>query len=215
MAPPRGYVEPDPATFGAIADLFDATITMVKSAPILASDPASDPAVRDGIARRLIQSRDDARQFQVIARKELAGQPLDPDDYAAIEYVGATVEHSFLLFMSLSNPSYALSTPDPIMKVADVAGARGEMTKRQSAISGSNGGSLEVAVGRPLEWDQIVPFYGRREIVKGAIYSYYELTAPEPIDDATWQGMVDQQTRPSWVAPFLSSTTLGSPATEP
>jgi hypothetical protein len=200
MAPPRGYVEPDPATFGAIADLFDATAAMVKSTPLLASDPAHDPEVRDGIIRRLMRSRDDVRQFEAIARKELAGQPLDPDDYAAIAYVGGTVEHNFLVFMSLSNPSYALSTPDPMMKIADVAGTRDK---------------LEVAVGRPLEWDQIVPFYGCREIVQGAIYSYYELTAPEPIDDARWWEIVDAQDRPPWVAPFLSPIVLVPGVPEP
>ena len=215
MAPPRGYVEPDPATFGAIADLFDATIAVVNSAPLLAGDPAGDAEVRKGIVKRLARSRDDARQFQAIAKKELAGQALVADDYAAIQYVGGTVEHSFLVFMSLSNPSYALSNPDPMMKVADVAGARGEVSEKQSAISGPSGGSLEVAVGRPMEWDQIVPFDGRHEIVKGAIYSYYEFTQPAPIDDAKWRGMVDTQAHPPWVARFLSQAKLEFPAVEP
>jgi hypothetical protein len=215
MAPPRGYVEPDPATFGAIADLFDATIIVVNASPMLPDDPANDSEVRQVIVKRLARSRDDARLFQSIAQKELAGQPLSPDDDAAIQDVGGTVEHSFLVFMSLSNPSYAISDPDPMMKVADVAGARGETSAKQLAISGPSGGSLEVAVGRPLEWDQIVPFYGRHEIVKGAIYSYYEFTQPEPIDDTKWRGMVDAQARPPWVAPFVSPAKLEFPATEP
>ncbi len=215
MAPPRGFVEPDPATFGAIADLFDATIAVVNAAPILKGDPANDAAVSQGIVKRLTRSRDDARMFQAIAKKELGGQQLAPDDYAAIEFVGGTVEHAFLVFMSLSNPSYALSNPDPMMKVADVAGARGEIPEEQGVKAGPAGGSLEVAVGRPLEWDQIVPFYGRHEIVKGAIYSYYEFTQPEPIDDAAWRAKVDAQSRPPWIARFLSHGKLVFPATEP
>jgi hypothetical protein len=200
MAPPRGYVEPDPATFGAIAELFEATAATIRTTPML-PDRGRDAEVRAGIVRRLERSRDDARQFQAIAAKELAEQPLDAADYAAIAYVGGTVEHSFLVFMSLANPSYALSTPDPVMKVADV--------------SATEGAVLEVAVGRPLEWDQIVPFYGRREIVKGAIYSYYELSGAAPLDDAAWRKRVDAQARPSWVLPFVSPAKLEGRATEP
>jgi hypothetical protein len=67
---------------------------------------------------------------------------------------------------------------------------------------------LEAAVGRPLEWDQIVPFHGRREIVRGAIYSYYELNEPQPIDDATWRQRLAGQAAPPWIAPFLSAQAL-------
>lgn len=201
LAPPRGYVEPDPATFSAIAALFEATAEMLRSTPLLTGDPVHDREARAGIVRRLDQARDDARTFQTIARKELAGQTLDPGEYAAIGAVGGTIEHSFLLFQTLSNPSYALSAPVPMMKVADVAT--------------SKAGNLEAAVGRPLEWDQVVPFSGRREIVKGAIYSYYELVAQPPLDDDSWRKRVDSQERPDWVTPFLSATTLTGPAVDP
>ena len=47
---------------------------------------------------------------------------------------------------------------------------------------------LEAAVGRPLEWDQVVPYFGRREIVKGSVYSYYEFPSPTPLTDLAWAG---------------------------
>ncbi len=201
LRPPRGYVEPDPASFAAIAGLFDATIKLVEAGPILAADPATDTGLRDGIVRRLTESRDDAQRYGKIAQKELSGEAMNAEDYQAIQYVGGAVEHNFLVFMSLSNPGYALSTPDPMMKVVDVAG--------------SSGGELEAAIGRPLEWDQLVPFYGRREIVKGAAYSYYEFVAATPVDDAQWQDRVDQQARPAWVAKYLSDKQLSCPANQP
>ena len=196
LRPPRGAVEPDPASFEAIAGLFDATIGMVQAGSI-------EPRLRDGIVRRLTESRDDARRYGGIAAKELKGETLTADDYQAIQYVGGAVEHNFLVFMSLSNPGYALSIPEPMMKAADVAGGPG------------SGGQLEIAVGRPLEWDQIMPFYGRRQIVKGAVYGYDEFTAPEPIDDAQWRARVDTTARPAWVAKYLSDKPLSCPANQP
>jgi hypothetical protein len=87
------------------------------------------------------------------------------------------------------------------MKVADVADGPG--------------GSLEVGVGRPLEWDQVVPFFGRSEIVKGSVYSWHEFTSGQPIDDAAWREMVDKQMRPDWVAGYMSDATLSCPAKQP
>ena len=99
-----------------------------------------------------------------------------------------------------------------MMKIADVAG-------------GGDLPVLESAVGRPLEWDQTAPFYGRREIVKGSVYSYYEFPSKTPMSDTAWSGghkentngkaapsVVDKQARPSWISPFLSAEHLSCPA---
>jgi hypothetical protein len=201
LRPPRGYVEPDPATFAGIAALFDATIAVVRASHALAQDKKVDAQLRNGIIRRLTESRDTIGKFQRIAEKELRGEALAAEDYELIQYVGRAAEHNFLIFTSLSNPRYALSNPDPMMKVADVADAPS--------------GTLEVAVGRPLEWDQIVPYFGRSEIVKGSVYSYYEFASDHPIDDAKWRENVDQQARPDWVGGYLSNAKLSCPARQP
>ena len=69
-------------------------------------------------------------------------------------------------------------------------------------------GWLEAAVGAPLEWDQIMPSFGRREIVKGAIYSYHEFISDHPLNDEEWRARVARTPRPSWVAPYR----VGEPA---
>jgi len=203
---PRGYVEPDPKTFSAIAELFDAMAKNVSAAAafekgVLKGD--EEEPVRQGILRRLGEAAEKARLFAKIAEKELRGQELTDKEYEEILAVGRVAEHQFLVFKSLASKDYALSTPDPMMKIADVAGG------------GGAGALLEAAVGRPLEWDQIVPFFGRRLIVKGSVYSYYELTAPAPLNDDEWRARSDREPHPAWVATLISGKELSCPAKAP
>jgi hypothetical protein len=200
--PPRGYVEPDPATFAALADLFDDLAKTTANSPSFAQgkleDPESDQSepLRQGLLRRLKESAAKARLFQTIAQKELRGEALSDSDYEEILYVGRVAEHHFLVYKSLANKDLALSVPDPMPKVADVAS--------DGAGNNGTGKLLEVAVGNPLEWDQIVPYFGRREIVKGAAYSYYEFTSNAPMTDEEWRKKVDSQARPVWLQPYVS-----------
>jgi hypothetical protein len=230
LRPPRGYVEPDPKTFEAIASLFDQMQQVVaKSANFtgnLPQDPTSDKAaqpLRDGIIRRLQATASKARLFEAMAEKELKNQPLSDTDYDEILHVGAVAEHDFLVYNSLASADLALSTPNPMMKIVDVAGG-GEVPY------------LEAAVGRPLEWDQVVPYFGRREIVKGSIYSYYEFSSSTPLTDLDWAGnsltpdaaaanpstagkpipgKVAVQPHPAWVSSFISRESLSCPAEPP
>jgi hypothetical protein len=231
LRPPRGYVEPDPKTFEAIATLFDQMQQVVaKSANFTGNLPQDDPTgekaaqpLQEGIVRRLQATASKARLFEAMAEKELKNQPLSDSDYDEILHVGAVAEHDFLVYNSLASADLALSTPNPIMKIADVAGG-GEVQY------------LEAAVGRPLEWDQVVPYFGRREIVKGSIYSYYEFPSSKPLTDIDWAGKpanpdadpvhptpadkavpgkVQTQAHPAWVSSFISRERLACPAEPP
>lgn len=209
LEPPRGYVEPDPKTFAAIADLFDATINWVKFSGknwSLYSSTDHQAAVNDlqnGIIRRLMESRDKIRRFGNIAAKEIAQQPLTADDYQEILYVGRAAEHNFLVFKSLAQKDYALSSPDPNPKIADIAASDKNIKfGRQFLFS---------AVGYPLEWDQIISLYGHKEIVKGAVYSYYEFASSKMINDEEWRKMAATQPRPDWIAPFVTNEVLAFP----
>lgn len=71
---------------------------------------------------------------------------LSDSEYEHILYVGGVAEHDLLVYNSMTNKNLALSTPEPMMKITDVAGG-GEMP------GGGKVPLLEVAVGRPLEWD--------------------------------------------------------------
>lgn len=228
--PPRGYVEPDPNTFRAIASLFDDMERVVAGSanlegymPINEDENAQSEPLRNGIVHRLQASAEKARLFGAIADMELRHQELSDSDYEQILHVGAVAEHDLLVYKSLANKDLALSTPEPMMKVADVAGG-GEIP------GGGKVPLLDVAVGRPLEWDQIVPYFGRREVVKGSVYSYYEFSSPQPLNDREWAQQVPPLTAsanhqssspnldvkvPSWVQPFISTEQLSCPAEAP
>ncbi len=209
MRPPRGYVEPDPKTFAAIAALFDSLARTVQASdnftpgtmPVHEEDAGTAEPLRQGILHRLAESARKARLFQAMAEKELQGQELTAEEYDEILYVGRVAEHHFLVYKSLANKDLALSNPDPMAKIADVAGGPA--------------GLLEVAVGHPLEWDQVVPFFGRREIVKGSVYSYYEFASPQPLTDREWRKKLTSQPRPKWIQPYLSPLELSCPAKSP
>jgi hypothetical protein len=209
MRPPRGYVEPDPRTFAQIAELFDSTKKLVDAGltGALPADQGSERKAREslrlGLLHRLDETAAKARLFQSIAVKETHNQPLTAKDYEEILYFGRVAEHHFLIYKSLANKDLALSTPDPMPKVADVADTVGHAPY------------LFVAVGRPMEWDNIVPWFGRHEIVKGASYSYYEFTSDTLLDDAGWLDKLPSEHHPAWIAPFVSPDNLSCPARDP
>ncbi len=201
MRPPRGYVEPDPATFGSIAGMFTSAAAMIGKDAEAGKDNGA--ALQQGLIKRLNETAAKARLFQSIAEKELRGEAPSAQDYEEILYFGRVAEHHFLVFKSLANKDLALSTPNPIPKIVEIAGVRGGPPYQM------------VAVGRPLEWNHVVPFYGRREIVKGPVYSFYEFSSPGLMNDAEWLKQVSSRQRPAWVTPYVTEKNLSCPARKP
>ena len=203
MRAPRGYVEPDPNTFGAIANLFDIALSYVSKT--IASKPdiediessetekAEKKSLYNGIISRLKEAASEARAFQVMAAKEQKGIPLTNSENEKILFVSRTGEHLFLVFNSLSNKDYALSTPDPIAKIVDISG------------DGIISPFLMSAVGNGMEWNYVVPYFGRHQIVKGSIYSYYEFKSDILINDNEWREKVTKQEFLEWIKPYISN----------
>lgn len=210
---PRGFVEPDPNTFTAIAKLFAAMVDIVKAINISAleqpqakdasevSDDKVDLTVKQGILRRLQTMHETSLQFADMARRELKGEPLKESEYKDIFYIGRIIEHNFLIFKSLAKSGFALSNPESMAKAIDVAGGNGFPY-------------LIAAVGKPLEWDFIYPMLGRKMIGKGAVYSFYEFTSATPIDDTAWRAKLSNEPHPSWVQPFFYPKQLSCPAND-
>lgn len=205
MRAPRGYVEPDPYTFAAIAGLFDEIVKYVPKTIESRSDfyeyNSSDKrSLYDGIIARLKEAALKAREFQAMAEKERKGIELSDEENENILYVARVAEHLFLIFNSLSNKDYALSNPDPMAKIADVFG------------DGIVSPYLMAAVGNSTEWNYVVPFYGRHQIVKGAVYSYYEFQSDQLLNDEEWRVKVKNQEHLYWVKQFLIERTASGMA---
>ncbi len=188
---PRGSVEPDPYTFAAIAGLFDNMVQHVESMIDETTLADAQSSLYEGITKKLKDAAAEIRIFQVMAEKESRGETLTGREYRKIMQVANVAEHIFLIFSSLGNDEYAIADPDPMAKIADVAGDR------------DSNDYLMVAVGNAMEWDHIVPFYGRRQIVKGSIYSYYEFVSDVFLNDEEWRDQVDKQDFVPWVKPYL------------
>jgi hypothetical protein len=124
-------------------------------------------------------------------------------EYEAIRGVGGSAEHQFKLYKSLAEKDLGIVVPEPVPKIADVAGDLDH-------------GLLEVAVGDPLHWRQIAPYFGRRQIVIGSTYSYYEFTSKTLYDNERWRKEIGSHERPAWVQPFIApADSLCRPAASP
>jgi hypothetical protein len=196
---PRGYVEPSPRVFEAIARLYDALGRYVRASQDFYTDETGAPAkwhdepLRLGVLNRLNESAAEARQYARLATKQLRREMLTEAQYDSIRSIGGAIEHELLVYKSLAEKDLALPTPDPLPKIADVAGN-----------PSTPPGVLEVAVGGPLEWRQIVPFFGRRLITTGSVYSYYEFASHALYDNEQWRKEVDSRARPPWVQQFIA-----------
>ena len=197
MKSPRGCVELDPYTLRAIADLFQ---ELLKTASKLKANFAEKQDVRNGIIERLKEAKEETLLFAAMAEKERNGEQLTDNEYEKILHVAHVAEHLFLIFKSLADKEYGLSTPEPVGKITDVS-----MVNYASEYGGGIFSYLMAAVGNPLEWNYIVPYYGRYQIVKGSIYSYYEFESKELLNDEEWRKRIDNQAVLTWIKPYLTS----------
>ena len=199
MREPRGTVEPDPNSFAAIAGLFDSMAKYVSTISKKSMDD-TNRSVYEGVVGRLTRVAEDIRGFEEMAKRVKQGEPLNAVDFDKIMNVARVAEHYFLLFNSLSNDEYGMSDPDPIPKIADVMQ---DDTSSPYTV-------WMVAVGNAMEWNHIVPFYGRRQIVKGSIYSYHEIVSEEILNDEQWREQVEQQEPLPWIREYITKKETGN-----
>ncbi len=194
---PRGYVEPDPEFFRRL-DLAFARLG------VMLERTAGSPELKKGIASKISVYRKHLNLLQTIAHKELEGVELTSDEYAEILNIGATIEHFIVLMGSLNGSDtndQPLKTPEPVRKVVDVQSFQGTR--------------LYEALGHVNELNLAVPYFGRRQLVMGPVYSYHEFTSAELIDSEKWRNSGKKQP-PSWIrAYFAEEKSKRSPHTLP
>jgi hypothetical protein len=183
---PRGYVEPNPEFFRTLDRAFERLAKEFENA-------LGDAELRREIAGRFAEHRSHLRALEEIARKELKGKPLTDGEYEEIISIGRTVEH-FMQVIASANGSDGkpLANPEPIRKIVDV--------------QKDDGVRLYEALGHAGEMDVVVPYFGRRQIAKGSIYTYYEFVSQGNLNSENWRNM--KQPRPVWISDYYGSATV-------
>jgi hypothetical protein len=194
---PRGYVEPNPEFFKRLDDGFGKMASQLERS-------IKDPGLKKGVAEQIAEYRRHLKNLEAIARKELDGVQLTDEEYTEIFDIGGTVEHFIVLMGSLNskNEDHAIKNPEPIRKIVDVQKTPDGITRIYEALGFVN--EINVAV----------PFFGRREIVKGPVYSYYEFTSTETLDSEKWRKM-SKQAKPVWIKDLFDGKSTSSLTTLP
>ena len=172
---PWGYLQPQPEVYGRLAALTRLVTEGLEERLMLAQ------------AGRVLLLDLEAwlSYLQDVARRELTGQALAPDDYERLGQY-ATVLGEF---------ASAIGT-EPDVRVA-LQAAAGEAAQLVEAL-----GPVDV-IYLVVERDDIL------YLARGGTYRHYEFRLPpdEPLTDATWQAQLDAgevPDLPGWVSPFLA-----------
>ncbi len=201
----RGYVEPVPEFYARLVALTSLTREGLRTRGLLARED-------DDSLRRLDRL---ARSLQVIAEKQLRGEPLTEDEHELIRFYGGELEHLTMAAADKSDDDLGIGgsimpEEDPQAAViADVA------TDPDPAGDGSARASvLEVGVGRIDHLHAVVPLIEEDgsitlQVARGGVLSYYEFPWPaeDRLTDEAWREMLERgeaPPRPAWIGSFFT-----------
>jgi hypothetical protein len=201
-----GYVEPVPEFYARLSALATMTREGLQSRGLLGEKDANS-------LERIIRLSD---AFQVMAEKELRGEPLTQDEARLIRYYGGELEHLVMASGDVPDEDPAampMMEEDPQAAViADVATAPDYI---RDGVPDPT--VLEVGVGRVDEIYAVVPAANEDgttflQVAKGGVFSYYEFPWPaeDRLTDEKWREMLDEGTvpeRPDWISGFFTSET--------
>ncbi len=202
----RGYVEPVPEFYARLEALTTMTLTGLDERGLLGEQD------RNSLQRlqRL------AAALQIMAEKELRGEPLTEEEFNLIRFYGGELEH---LTMAAADREDEDPAAQPIMDeepqaavIADVATA-----PDPDGDGIPNPMVLEEAVGRINEIYVVVPLINsdgsiQLQVAKGGVFAYYEFpwAAEDRLTDEKWRAMLDEGTAPplpQWTDSFFTTAT--------
>ncbi|MBI5488198.1 MAG: DUF3160 domain-containing protein [Deltaproteobacteria bacterium] len=203
LAPPRGFVEPAPRFFRALARLADRIYAD------LAGDEGTgttgEPAA--GIEDGELSARWLAEHLATLADKEVRGESFTDEEEEWIRNEGATLEAMF----RGSTPAFERVRYDEGRVAQGVALAADLFDARDGA------GSLELAVGRLADLYVIVLDSPGRRLLHGGSFRTFEFLEPagEPLADGAWNERIlagGTPTAPVWAVSFFEPRPPGAPA---
>jgi hypothetical protein len=142
--------------------------------------------------------QDVCRRLEGLARKELRGEALTPDEGRFIMGYGVRIAGCMLY----GGNSY-VHPRDDAPRAIDVHANPYVSDKRCY---------LEAAVARPRALYVLYPYGGGEVLCRGAVVPYYEFRSAERLTDAEWRALLDAggcPAPPDWVQPLLGSALSG------
>lgn len=188
---PQGFVEPSPEVYKRLRELVSAERVALAGAGYLSKE-SNDRLEAFGTLLDMVMK---------LEAKQSAGTPFTPGEVEQLRFFGTFLEHITLI----STEGQAQTMEDNDMAIiADVATGFSTVAREQRA--------LEEGVGHALPIYVAFERNGRRQMARGATYSYYEFTQPvaERLTDSAWQEMVsgNKATKmPDWTKSFVSRVT--------
>jgi len=194
--PPRGYVEPVPGFYARLAALCAMTRAGLSSRGLLDEQDLASLGRLEELSLAL----------QMMAEKELRGQPPTEDEYTRLRGYGDEMRELTMAAADVEGPpgdwTYTEQEPQAAV-VADVATDPMEMIV------------LEEAVGRVDEIYVVVPVIEEDgttylQVAKGGVFSYYEFPWPagDRLSDQKWRAILNAgqaPSRPEWSRSFLET----------
>ena len=180
-----GYVEPVPEAYARLAAVAD-MIRRGLDGRGMASAPARE---------RLDALYGLVLELKTMAEKELRGEALSDEEYAAIADIGGTMR-------------YLVTFPAGGGEAGELEADASPSLATSVYTDESFGESLQAAAGSPLVYYVVVPVEGRLVLATGAGYSYYEFVKPADgtVSGEEWREMLEAgrlPDRPAWSSSFL------------
>jgi hypothetical protein len=157
-----------------------------------------------------------AAALQVMAEKELRGEPLTEEEHHLIRFYGGELEH---LTMAAADREDEDPAAQPVMDEEPQAAVIADVATAPDPDQDGNPNPvvLEEAVGRINEIYAVVPLINedgtiQLQVAKGGVFAYYEFTWPadDRLTDEKWRTMLDEGEAPplpEWTDSFFTSAT--------
>lgn len=181
--PPQhiGYVEPNIAFWQKAVDMLDNQEKLLSNLDLLTEDTK-------GINEEL---RAIGTMLLTLSKKQLANERITNEEFNYLSWLGGRIERlTFRIFDSDHLPEQEKD----VALVADVYNY--------------NGVFLEEAVGMVDEIYVVAEINGKPYLTRGAVFSYYEFTNEQPLNDDEWRERVanTKVERPIWVKDIVVDT---------
>jgi hypothetical protein len=195
---PRGFVDPAPEFFGAMAKLAGLVHQRLAGGEPL----ATESSLYDADGKELADPKNAkgfAEMLGALAAKEVRGEALTSEDYRWINYVGAVMEALFLGQPKPSAMGYGADEGRLERGVALVTDVHTNVTSSQV---------LELGIGRLLDLYVVVGDAVGQRMTQGAALSFFEFRHPmaDRLSDEQWGAMVKDGQLPApppWTSSFL------------